>query len=178
MPIFRSLDLERRLIWQKSFLWKSAIFHSIKLPFDAEVDEKFLNVIYCLCSKVTKIVPNDCLRTFCGLLEDYFYWLFKDCFSGPLENYSKFHGCLYSKILCTNLLTRVLTLKTDGKASFITDLYCLFKSLAASEHLVLPTIQPSGFNMGTTLNMNLSLSWVATSESPERLKKLYLLGWL
>ena len=30
----------------KKKLWKSAIFHSIKLPFDAEVDEKFLNVIY------------------------------------------------------------------------------------------------------------------------------------
>ena len=27
------------------FLRKSAIFHSIKLPFDVEVDEKFLNVI-------------------------------------------------------------------------------------------------------------------------------------
>ena len=27
------------------FLWKSAIFLSIKLPFDAEVDEKFLDVI-------------------------------------------------------------------------------------------------------------------------------------
>ena len=45
--IFWSLDLERMLIWQ-FFLWKSAIFHSIKLPFDAEVDEKFLNVIYYL----------------------------------------------------------------------------------------------------------------------------------
>ena len=31
---------------KKKSLWKSAIFHSIKLPFDAEVDEKFLNVIY------------------------------------------------------------------------------------------------------------------------------------
>ena len=29
----------------KKNLWKSAIFHSIKPPFDAEVDEKFLNVI-------------------------------------------------------------------------------------------------------------------------------------
>ena len=28
------------------FYKKSAIFHSIKLPFDAEVDEKFSNVIY------------------------------------------------------------------------------------------------------------------------------------
>ena len=28
------------------FLRKSAIFHSIKLPFDAEVAEKFLNGIY------------------------------------------------------------------------------------------------------------------------------------
>ena len=27
------------------FLWKSAIYHSIKLPFDAEVAEKILNVI-------------------------------------------------------------------------------------------------------------------------------------
>ena len=34
------------LIWQ-FFLWKSAIYHSIKLPFDAEVAEKILNVIYC-----------------------------------------------------------------------------------------------------------------------------------
>ena len=29
----------------KKKLWKSAMFHSIKLPFDAKVDEKFLNVI-------------------------------------------------------------------------------------------------------------------------------------
>ena len=39
------------LIWQKK-LWESAIFHSIKLPFDAEVDEKFLNVIYSIRSLV------------------------------------------------------------------------------------------------------------------------------
>ena len=45
MPIFWSLDLERMLIYQKIFFWKSAIYHSIKLPFDAEVAEKFLNVI-------------------------------------------------------------------------------------------------------------------------------------
>ena len=43
--LFRSLDLERVLIYQKFFLWKSAIFHSIKLPFVAKADEKFLNVI-------------------------------------------------------------------------------------------------------------------------------------
>ena len=41
-----SLDLERMLIWQKKNPWKSAIFLSNKLPFDAKVDEKFLNVIY------------------------------------------------------------------------------------------------------------------------------------
>ena len=34
------------LIWQKIFLWKSVIFHSITLPFDTEVDEKLSNVIY------------------------------------------------------------------------------------------------------------------------------------
>jgi hypothetical protein len=44
--IFRSLDLERKLIYQKKNLWKSAIFHSSKLPFDVEVAEKILKVIY------------------------------------------------------------------------------------------------------------------------------------
>ena len=43
--IFWLRDLEQILVWQKFFLWKSAIFHSIKLPFDAEVAEKFLNGI-------------------------------------------------------------------------------------------------------------------------------------
>ena len=33
------------LIYQKKFLWKSAIYPSIKLPFDAEIAEKFLNGI-------------------------------------------------------------------------------------------------------------------------------------
>ena len=45
--IIFDIDLERMLIWQNFFL-KKCIFHSIKLPFDAEVDEKFLNVIYYL----------------------------------------------------------------------------------------------------------------------------------
>ena len=47
MPIFRSLDSG---CWstKKFVLWKSAISHSIKLPFDAEVDENLLNVIYYL----------------------------------------------------------------------------------------------------------------------------------
>ena len=43
--IFRSFDLERMLIWQFFFLWKSAIYHSIKLSFDVEVAEKTLNII-------------------------------------------------------------------------------------------------------------------------------------
>ena len=49
MLIFRSLDLERMSIWQIYYLWKSAIYHSIKLPFDVEVAVKILNVIYCSC---------------------------------------------------------------------------------------------------------------------------------
>ena len=49
--IFWSLDFERKLIWQIFFLWKNAIFHTIKLPFDAEIDEKFLNVIYYILTK-------------------------------------------------------------------------------------------------------------------------------
>ena len=44
MLIFRLLDLERMFIWKKK-LWKNAIYCSIKLPFDAEVAEKILNVI-------------------------------------------------------------------------------------------------------------------------------------
>ena len=43
MLIFWSLDLERMLIWQKKIMFKRYL--SIKLPFDAEVAEKILNVI-------------------------------------------------------------------------------------------------------------------------------------
>ena len=43
---FQSPPAKRTLICQKKILWKSAIFHSIKLPFDAEVAEKILNGIY------------------------------------------------------------------------------------------------------------------------------------
>ena len=39
MLIFQSLDLEWILIYQ-FFYMKKAIYHSIKLPFDAEVAEK------------------------------------------------------------------------------------------------------------------------------------------
>ena len=45
IDIFWMLDLERMLIWQ-IFFWKSAIFHSIKLPFDVQSAEKILHVIY------------------------------------------------------------------------------------------------------------------------------------
>ena len=48
ISIFQSPPAKRMLICQKKFLWKSAIFHSIKLPFDAEVAEKILNGIYWL----------------------------------------------------------------------------------------------------------------------------------
>ena len=46
MPIFRLHNLEGTLIYQKDFFMKKkTIYHSIKLSFDAEVDEKFLNVV-------------------------------------------------------------------------------------------------------------------------------------
>ena len=48
MPIFQSPPAKRTLICQKIFLWKSAIFHTIKLPFDAEAAERILKVIYYL----------------------------------------------------------------------------------------------------------------------------------
>ena len=45
MPIFQLLDLERMLTYQEIFLWKSAILHSVKLPFDVQAAEKILHVI-------------------------------------------------------------------------------------------------------------------------------------
>ena len=50
---------------KKCLRWKGAIYHSIKLPFDVEVAEKFLNGIlspvgeFCLFSKDKK--KNHCL---------------------------------------------------------------------------------------------------------------------
>ena len=46
MLIFQSLDLEQMSTWRNFLLGKSAISHSIKLPFDGEVAEKILNAIY------------------------------------------------------------------------------------------------------------------------------------
>ena len=46
-------DLEWVLIYQLFFLWKSAIFDSIKLPFDVQAAEKILHVIYYLCTMQT-----------------------------------------------------------------------------------------------------------------------------
>ena len=45
---FRSLDLECTYIDppKKLWRWNSTIYHSIKLPVDVEVAEKFLNGIY------------------------------------------------------------------------------------------------------------------------------------
>ena len=60
----KKIDVE--LIW--NFLWKSAIFHSIKLPFDSEVDEKFLNVIY-VCSKYVLRVVSKCHNYLLGGLD-------------------------------------------------------------------------------------------------------------
>ena len=45
MLIFRSLDLEGMLIWQFFF----SFYHTIKLPFDVQVDKMVLNVIYYVC---------------------------------------------------------------------------------------------------------------------------------
>ena len=43
---FRLLDLEHTLINQKTFKMKKCYYHLIKLPFEVEVAEKFLNGIY------------------------------------------------------------------------------------------------------------------------------------
>ena len=54
MPIFQSLDLEQMLIYQICFLWKSALFHSINLPFDVQAAEKILHVIYYIRNGLSK----------------------------------------------------------------------------------------------------------------------------
>ena len=54
MPFFQSLDLDRMLIYQEIFLWKSAILHSIKLPFDVQAAEKILHVIYWLANMMLR----------------------------------------------------------------------------------------------------------------------------
>lgn len=72
----------------------------------------------------------------------------------------------------TDRLTINFVYQIDGYVSLITVLYCLFKSFAESEHLLLPTITPSGFNIGTNLKMNLSRSSLAGPESLVRKSKI------
>ena len=44
--VWMVIDSPHCILIYQLFLWKSVIYHSIlKLPFDAEVDEKFLNGI-------------------------------------------------------------------------------------------------------------------------------------
>ena len=61
ISIFQSPPAKRTLICQKNFLWKSAIFHSIKLPFDAEVAKKSWTVFTVYlpmsdCADVQKLI--------------------------------------------------------------------------------------------------------------------------
>ena len=55
MPILQSPTAKRMLI-DYFFLWKSAIYPWIKLPFDAEIAEKFLKGIQYLC--FTYVLPG------------------------------------------------------------------------------------------------------------------------
>ena len=48
----------------KKKLWKSAIYHSIKHPFDAQVDKRFLNVTYCKCKQLFWTVHNSFFHKF------------------------------------------------------------------------------------------------------------------
>ena len=92
MPIFQSLDLELMLIYQKFVLWKSAIFHSIKLPFHVQAAEKILHVIYyatmnsialtlVLCKNVLEPSWTSCwaylLRQNYKISGDYLCWIVK-----------------------------------------------------------------------------------------------------
>ena len=63
MLIFWALDLEWMLIWQKIFFMKKcAIFQSINLPFDVQVAEKILNVIYSADPQSKNIAPYECAK--------------------------------------------------------------------------------------------------------------------
>ena len=102
MPIFRSLDLERMLIYQK--LWKSAIYHSIKLPFDAEVAKKFLNVIYCIeptlrMARMRKLTEQ---KVILSMISHQWRWL---CCQGVVA-FTKFQSNLARFMLISNQLKR------------------------------------------------------------------------
>lgn len=86
------------------------------------------------------------------------YWSKVFHLSIKFKNTSKEFHLLISSLVC----------HTGGYVSRITVRYCRFKSLPVSEHRLLPTITPSGFNMGMSLNMNFSRSSLAWAESPVR----------
>ena len=56
--IFRSLDLERRLIWQKICFMKKCYFSLINLPFDEQFAEKILNLPNIYNRDLTIILVN------------------------------------------------------------------------------------------------------------------------
>ena len=77
-------------------------------------------------------------------------------------------GLRYHGEYFTYFRTSILTCHTDGKHSLLTTRYWRFKSRAASEQRVFPTITPSGFSMGTILKMNFSRSSRAQALGPVR----------
>ena len=70
IAIFWLLNLECTLIYQKSFFMKSAIYHSIKLPFDVEVNKNSkmvssVHYMWYVCEvKVDSITALLCLITY------------------------------------------------------------------------------------------------------------------
>lgn len=63
------------------------------------------------------------------------------------------------------LRTMSLVYQIEGYVSLITLRYCLLRSLPVKEHLLLPTITPSGFSIGTSLKINFSLNSLAGPQS-------------
>ena len=62
--VTRIMAIFQWLTTKNIFLWKSAIDHSIKLPFDAEVAEKFSNGIYYLLSAIVSLINCNDLGLF------------------------------------------------------------------------------------------------------------------
>lgn len=89
------------------------------------------------------------------------------------QHYKHLHMKNYINWSCLDdltpyLLTISFVYQIEGYVSLMTVRYCLFKSRPVKEHLLFPTITPSGFSIGTILNMNFSRSSFAVLDSPVR----------
>ena len=120
----------------KKKLWKSAIFHSFKPPFDAEVAEKFLNGIYYVCVQTNPVLNGRQIRK-----KDFEIWI--DYFVIALTRWGKLTFKVdYSLETVIFVINRLTTIETSRewwnsiKYEFGTPMYVLSKFIRST----IPTI--------------------------------------